>query len=352
MINIKEAIITLPAYEVPQQARIKLNQNESPYDIPVEYKKEIFSRLQRIPWNRYPVENPEGLKRELSDYTNYPADGIVVGNGSNELILAIMLAICNKGDTITVIKPGFAIYSYLARVLQLKVDQVPLKSDFTFDVKAFCRSAYNSKLVIFASPNNPTGTAMDIDGIEEVVKMKKCIVAVDEAYYEFHRLTCQKLLDRYRNLIILRTFSKAFGIAGIRLGYLLCQSEVAKQLVKAKLPFSVGIFQQISAQYLLTKKRFFYATVQKIVAERENVFNKLKDISGIVPIPSRANFILFGIKNSSSVRLFEELYKRGILVRRFSDPALENMLRVTMGKPEENKEFIKVMKQLMKKIGG
>ncbi len=352
MINIKETIIKLPAYEVPQQAKIKLNQNESPYDIPDDYKQEILDRLKKMSWNRYPVEISEGLKSKLADYSNYPAAGIVVGNGSNELILACMLAICSKGERITIVKPGFAIYSYLAQVLQLKINQIPLKNDFTFDENALCRSAYNSKMLIFASPNNPTGTAIGIDKIEEIVRVKNCLVVVDEAYYEFHRLTCRRLLDRYSNLLIIRTFSKAFGLAGVRLGYLLCQPDIAKQIAKAKLPFSVGIFQQISAQYLLTKKKFVRGIAQKIVAEREKVFNTLKVFPDIVPIPSRANFILFKIKNSSSARLFEELSKRGILVRRFNNPDLDNMLRVTIGKPEENEEFLRALNQIMKKSGG
>jgi len=352
MIRIKNSVIQLPAYEVPQKARIKLNQNESPYDIPAEYKSEILNRLRKISWNRYPVENPQDLKRELSDYTGHPVEGIVVGNGSNELILACMLATCDKGDRVTVIRPGFAIYPYLARILQLKIDKVPLHSDFRFDIKKLLSSVKNSKIAFFATPNNPTGTTIDIDGIEEVLRIKKSIVVVDEAYYEFHGLTCQRLLDRYKNLLILRTFSKAFGIAGARLGYLLCDPDVAKHMVKAKPPFSVGIFQQVVAEYLLSKKRFILDTVQKIVTEREKVFNRLNSIPWIMPIPSRANFILFWVKNYSSIDFFHRLYKKGILVRRFNDPDLKNFLRVTIGKPEENKEFIKKIEQIIRKPGG
>ncbi len=351
MITIKDSVIKLSGYEVPQQALIKLNQNESPYDIPDEYKKEILKRLYKVNWNRYPAENPEDLKKKIADYTDYPAEGIIVGNGSNELILAIMLATCDKDDNITLIKPGFGIYPYLGKILQLRINETSLKNDFSFDVEKIIRNSNNSKLIMFASPNNPTGTAMDINEIEEVVRTKKCFVVVDEAYYEFHDLTCQRLLDKYQNLLILRTFSKAFGLAGVRLGYLLCNPDVAKQFRKTKLPFSVGIFQMIAGQFLLTKKRFVMETVQKIIAEREMIFNALKSTPEIIPFPSRANFILFKIKNRSSVQLFEALYKKGILVRRFYSRYLNNMLRVTVGTDNENKKFIKMLKEIMKKPG-
>lgn len=352
MIRIKNSVIQLPAYEVPQQARIKLNQNESPYDIPEEYKIEILNRLKKISWNRYPAENPEDLKRQLSNYVDHPVEGIIIGNGSNELILASMLGTCDKGDRITVIRPGFAIYPYLAKILQLQIDEVPLNNNFRFDTKKLLKSVKNSKITFLATPNNPTGTTIDIDEIEEIVKIKKGIVVVDEAYYEFHGLTCQRLLSKYKNLLIVRTFSKAFGIAGIRLGYLLCNPDVAKHIAKAKPPFSVGIFQQVAGEYLLSKKRLVLDTVQKIVSEREVVFNQLNRISEIMPISSRANFILFGIKNYSSNGIFNRLYKMGVLVRKFNNPELKNMLRVTIGKPEENKEFIKILREIIKDPGG
>jgi len=349
MIRIKDSVIQLPAYEVPQEARIKLNQNESPFDIPLEYKKEIANRLISLSWNRYPSNELLSLKKSLSRYTDFPVEGIIIGNGSNELILAIILACCDKGDTVTLITPGFAIYPYLSKIMNLKIKEVRLKEDFSFDVEGLCRNAYNSRITFIASPNNPTGTAISIDGIEEVVKMKKSIVVIDEAYFEFHGLTAQQLLNKYENLLVLRTFSKAFGLAGIRLGYLLAQPEIARQIVKAKLPFSVGIFQQVAGDYLLNKRRFVKIVVDKIVKERQRVFRELEVIPQISPVPSRANFILFKIKNHSAESLFERLYKKGVLLRNFSNPILKDMLRVTIGKPEENDTFLKNLNQILKK---
>lgn len=352
MINIKTSVIQLPRYEVAQKARIKLNQNESPYDLPEEYKREITERMRRIPWNRYPVEDPQNLKKALSEYTNHPADGIVIGNGSNELILASLMATCNKGDCITMIRPGFAIYPYLAGIMELKIKEVPLKDDFSFDVKGLLQSAKHSKVIIFATPNNPTGTAIDICDIARILHIEEPMIIVDEAYYEFHGVTCQKLLERHRNLIILRTFSKAFGLAGIRLGYLLCHPDVAREISKAKLPFSVGVLQMVIAEFLLKRRDFVMESVKKIINEREKVYRNLSSIPDVLPIPSRANFILFKTNSISSTIVFEQLYKKGILIRSFNNPALMNMLRVTIGAPEENEIFINELAGIIKDSGG
>ncbi|MCX7994277.1 MAG: histidinol-phosphate transaminase [candidate division WOR-3 bacterium] len=343
---IKKAIIELPPYEVPQKALIKLNQNESPYDIPEAYKNEILAQLKKIPWNRYPPEVPEELKKALADYTSHPPEGIVIGDGSNELILASMLATCDKGDSITVVRPGFAIYPYLARILQLKVKEVRLRNDFSFDVEGLLRCVRGSKAVYIATPNNPTGTAIELSGIEKILQMKKAMVIIDEAYYEFHGKTAQGFLFKYPNLLILRTFSKAFGLAGVRLGYMLCHPDVAKQISKAKLPFSVGIFQINVANFLLRKKRLVNEIVKKIIGERERVFEQLNSIPKIIPIPSRANFILFGVKDGSAECIFKKLYEKDILVRKFNHPDLNNMLRVTIGKPLENQIFLKELARI------
>ncbi len=348
MIAIKKSVLELPVYEVPQQARIKLNQNESPYDIPVIYKRKILKLMQKKSWHRYPSNFAEELKNAIARYTKFPAKGMIVGNGSNELILAIMLAICDKGDQITTISPGFAIYPYLAQILNLQNREIPLNPDFSFDVSEIIKHSHNSKAIFIASPNNPTGIMLRIQEIEEIIKKCKCLVVIDEAYYEFSGISCQHLLERYKNLIVLRTFSKAFGLAGIRLGYLLGNSEIVSQIEKAKLPFSVGIFQQTAATFLLQHNSIVKQTAQSIINQREYVSNALNMIDGITTTPSQANFVLFKIDRMDRDRLYEQLYKNGILLRRFNHPALKNMLRVTVGAPRENQLFLKTISRIIK----
>ncbi|MEO0136746.1 MAG: histidinol-phosphate transaminase [candidate division WOR-3 bacterium] len=349
MINLKKVIIKLPPYEVPQEALIKLNQNESPYDIPEECKKEILEQMERVSWNRYPPEDPTDLIKALADYTQHPPEGIVIGNGSNELILASMLATCNKGDSVTVVRPGFALYPYLAKILQLKLREVRLRKDFSFNIGRLLRNAHQSKVLYLATPNNPTGTTLELEQIANLASVRQCMIVVDEAYYEFHGQTAQRLTLKYPNLLILRTFSKAFGLAGIRLGYLLAHPDVAKQIVKAKLPFSVGTFPILVASCLLHRKNLIDETVRMIISERTFLFEGLKNIPGIKPIPSRANFILFVLQGLSADMVFRRLYEKGILVRKFSHPELKNMLRVTVGRHDENSTFLA---ELGKIIGG
>ncbi len=351
MIEVKKSVLELPAYEVLQQARIKLNQNESPYDIPVTYKRKILQLMQKKSWNRYPSNHAEALKNAIAQYTKFPAKGIIVGNGSNELILAIMLTICDRGDQITTVSPGFAIYSYLGRILNLQNMEIPLNPDFSFSVTGIIKHSHNSKIIFLASPNNPTGTMLRIQEIEEITKKCKCLVVIDEAYYEFSRISCQHLLERYENIVVLRTFSKAFGLAGIRLGYLLGNKRIVSQIEKAKLPFSVGIFQQTAATFLLQHNSIVKKTAQEIISQRERVFNALNMIDGITPVPSKANFILFSIDKMGRDKVYEQLYKNGILLRRFIHPALKNMLRVTIGTPRENQLFLKAISRIIKKGG-
>ncbi len=341
MIKLKKSVLGLPVYEVPQQALVKLNQNESPYDIPAEFKNEIMERMKKYAWNRYPAGDNIALKKALSHYTDCPYENIIAGNGSNELILAVMLSVCDKGDNITLVSPGFAIYAYCARLMNLCITEVPLKGDFSFNVSALYTLARKTKLMCFASPNNPTGTTIDISAIEEIVKLNQCLVVVDEAYFEFHKSTAQHLVNKYKNVLILRTFSKAFSFAGLRLGYLIGNKYIVAQIEKAKLPFSVGIFQQVAGGFLLGQKKFVLNTVNKVIKEREKVMAELELIPDIEPIPSRANFILFTLKKHNANEVFQALYKKGILVRKFNHPSLDNKLRVTIGKPEENQFFLK-----------
>jgi histidinol-phosphate aminotransferase len=171
---------------------------------------------------------------------------------------------------------------------------------------------------------------------------------VDEAYFEFSKKTAISLLDKYDNIIIIRTLSKAFGLAGLRLGYLLTSPEIAGAVGKAKLPFSVGILGQIAGEVLLQKNEYIKNVVKKILDEKEKVFSELEQIAKIEPVPSCTNFILFKTQKMPGKELFEEMYRRGILLRFFDTPRLKNTLRVTIGKPEGNALFIKTLKEVLR----
>ena len=348
MKGIKGTILKLDSYSVAQDfSRIKLNQNESPVNMPTEIKEEVFRRLNEAFWNRYPSAAAASLIEKISIYTGFPSPGIVVGNGSNELIQTLVYAICDSGDRILAVQPGFSIYKRVASVMNIAVLEVPLQKDFSFDVEAIIEKGKKAKLMILASPNNPTGTVLKVEEIGRIAMNFDGIVAVDEAYYEFSKETCQELIYKLENIVAIRTFSKAFGLAGVRLGYLLGREEMARALFKARLPFSLGIFQQVAGEVVLEKKRFMEERVEKIIKERERLFKELEKIKSIRPIPSCANFILFASKNQSGKDLYQRLFEKGIVLRYFDLPRMKNMLRVTVGSPDENDIFLEKMKQIV-----
>lgn len=341
MKGIKEAVLRLTDYAVPQDfSRIKLNQNESPLDIPLEIKEEIFKRLKELNWNRYPLADADSLIDRIADYTGFPSSGIIVGNGSNELIQTLVYAICDSGDSILVVQPGFSVFKRVASVMNIVAVEVPLLADFSFDVNAVIKKGKKVKLTILASPNNPTGTALSVEDISKIARNIDGIVVIDEAYYEFYRETAQRLIKKWDNIVVIRTFSKALRLAGIRLGYLLGREKMVRQLFKARLPFSLGIFQQVVGEVIMENKKIIEASTEKIAKEKERLFHELEKVRNIRPIPSCANFILFESKNTPGRDIYKKLYESGVVVRYFDVPELKNMLRVTVGTHKENDIFL------------
>jgi histidinol-phosphate aminotransferase len=346
---IRKSIQELKEYYVPQDKyEVKLNQNESPYDVPEDLKEEIVEKFMNTDWNRYPSRTAAPLVAAISKYTNFPKEGIVAANASNEILQAVFQTICDSGNTLVGITPGFAIYPFISKIMDLNLIEVPLREDFSFDVPSIIEKGREAKMVVLALPNNPTGTTISVEEIEEIAKKINGIFVVDEAYFEFSKKTAISLLDKYNNIIIIRTLSKAFGLAGVRLGYLLTNPEIACAVQKAKLPFSVAIFGQIAGEILLKKSEYIKDVIKKILEEKEKVFLELQKIPSIVPIPSSTNFILFRTQNVRGKELFEEMYRKGVLLRYFSTPRLEDTLRVTIGKPNENEIFLKILKEVLK----
>lgn len=348
--KIKENIRVMKAYSVPQVFDgVKLNQNESPLDIPKELKGKIFRRLEETQWNRYPKDFPGPLIQRIAAYTNFPVKGIMAANSSNELIQTVIYACCDTGDQILTVTPTFSVYAAAASVMNIETLTVPLNADFSFDVPALIKKIEESKklkAVILASPNNPTGTVLDIEEIEAIAKKTTALLVIDEAYFEFYGESALSLIETYGNIVVLRTFSKALRSAGIRLGYLMAREELVTELKKAKLPFSVGIFQQVAGEVFLENRRLLLENIATTLREREQLFNRMQTIPFIRPVPSKANFILFRSLSIPADKLYRGLRQLGILVRAYDGPGLENMLRVTIGTPAENAMFLGALRAL------
>ena len=347
-VTVKPAISRLPEYHVPQPSGIiKLNQNESPWDIPSDIKADICRRLSLLPWNRYPSDGAPALREKLSSYTGHPPEGILTGNGSNELIQTLITAFCRRQDRVLTVSPGFSVYGRVAESQNIRTEEVSLEESFRFDLHRISQASQQCRIAFLPSPNNPTGTWMTEEEIAGLAASSPTLFVIDEAYTEFSGSTARVLLSRFQNLVVLRTFSKAAGLAGFRLGYLLGTPEMVRDMKKAQLPFSVGAAQQAAGEVLLEHTDVIQERANSVVRERDRLQRELGQFPGIRPIPSRANFILFRTTRLPGKALFQRLFEKGVLVRQFESPQLRNYLRVTVGQSSENTIFLERLASIL-----
>jgi histidinol-phosphate aminotransferase len=345
----REDLRTLVPYDAPLYPDvIKLDANENPYRFPPEVLSKIFREIHARDFNRYPDPAAVSLREKLAAYTGAGPENIMVGNGSDEIILNIMLAF-GAGAKFAVATPTFSMYGLHGRIAGAAMVEVPRLQDFRIDVEALKRAAADPevKILIICAPNNPTGTATPVEEIEDILKSADSIVVVDEAYGEFGGESCIPLLDSYPNLVVLRTFSKAFGLAGLRVGYLLAGPPVINELLKVKQPYNLNAFSQAAARVVMENRAPFREVIKKILNERERLFAELAALPGVEAFPSRANFILFRTPLPAE-KVYSGLLERGILIRNVECPALSRCLRVSVGTAEENSAFIEKLGEILK----
>jgi histidinol-phosphate aminotransferase len=340
-------ILETEAYGVEEpQGLIKLDANENPYSPPKRVVAAMAESCRGLLLNRYPDPGAERLRALLADRTAWEKDGLMLGNGSDELI-AVLCTACGHSDPRMVIPvPTFAMYRHIALVSGWSVEEVPLGENFDLngDVLLEKIRGTSPRLVIIASPNNPTGNCFDEGVIREVIEEAPGLVVVDEAYFDFSGKTLLPLLGRHGNLIILRTLSK-IGLAAIRLGFLLADPGIVRELNKVRLPYNVNAFSQEAASLVLEDPGYLNAEIGTIVSQRELLMAEMAGLGGISPFHSDANFILFRTRESSAA-VFQRLRKNGVLVRDLGRPGpLENCLRVTVGTPEENRSFLTALRK-------
>jgi len=330
----------------PDHNLIRLNLNESAYPLPDWLKEKILNRLKNTTWHLYPPDHNFSLLSKLASYTGHQPDGILPGNGSNELIQTIAYACCNSGDTLATLKPGFSIYKKVADLMDIKVIEIPLTQDLSFNLESIIEASKEARVIFLGSPHNPTGQILSRPQIEEILTQAKSLVVLDEAYAEFSGETSAPLLSSFDNLLILRTFSKAFRLAGGRFGYALGQPDTIQALKAARLPFSVGLFQQTAAEVLLEEKDYLQNEIQQTIKERERLFNHLQAFKTLWPFPSKANFLLVESSFLTAEEIFHRLLARGILVRIFHSPELKHRFRVTIGDPQENNRLLAALQEI------
>lgn len=346
---IRKEVLDCPAYPAPQgEGSIKLNQNESPWDIPVAVKMKIAERFLNRSWNRYPEAEPTTLRKQLAQYLGVWPDNLVIGNGSNTLVQTLLLAIAMR-KKVLVLKPSFSLYYLQSRLFSNELVEVPLTADFTLDLKAvlLAIAKENPQLIFIANPNAPTGSLFQKTDLLEIVKRAPCPVVIDEAYYPFSNVTMIDSIKKFPRLIVLRTFSKAFSMAGIRLGYLVADVELAEQIAKIMVPFSVSSLAQIVAEVVLEDSSWIDGHVKVIRAERDRLYHELGQIAKLRVFPSQANFLLFRVPSAKGV--FRKLLEHDVLIRDVSDnDTLADCLRVSVGNEEENAQFLKALHKVLK----
>ncbi len=353
--GIKEQVLKVPAYTLrAYEAEVKLNQNENPYDFPDDLKEETFRRYRGRQWSRYPDFVPDALRAKLGDFAGWRKEGVLIGNGSNELLLATLMVIV-KGQTPVIIpSPTFTVYGLVSQILGAKVVPVPMNSDMSYDVDELLLRAHETgaRLLIVCTPNNPTGSVLEMTDLERILKNFHGHVLLDEAYFEFCGRTGLPYLADNPRLIITRTFSKAMGMAGLRLGYLMAHPDLATQIAKAKLPYNVNQFSLTAAHVALDNIERFRPAIAAILRERERLWAELARLPGVRVFPTGANFILFELPCSPR-KVFEDLYRQNILVRDVSSyPMLSHCLRVTVGTPEENGRFLAALRPCLEQQTG
>ncbi len=343
---IRKEVKKLHGYSLSRQNdRIKLNQNESPYDLPEPLKKKVLERFEKMSWNRYPTPFCDSLSEKIAQKEGWKKEGVLVAGGSNVLIQSLVVAAAVHGKILTV-KPSFSLYQIEGSLLGNRMETISLnKEDFSFPRDQFLKKlkSVTPQIVFLANPNAPTGNIFGEEDLLDVVKSAKGLVVVDEAYYPYSGFTLAPYLWKFPNLVLLRTFSKAFSLGGVRLGYLMGQPEVVSEIKKVILPFSVGLFSQVVADVVLEEDIYVQAVVNEAIEEREFLYLGLKELKKLKVYPSKTNFILF--QSSQSKRIFNELVKEGILIRDVSSQDLPHALRVTVGTQEENRQFLEVMQR-------
>jgi histidinol-phosphate aminotransferase len=346
---IKPEVRGLSAYTLKHfDAEVKLDQNENPYELPADLKREVVERVLSRPWGRYPEFVPAAAIRMLAKFTGWNEEGILVGNGSNELIQASLTVTLGPGRRLAIPQPTFTLYKLMATTLQADVNEIFLDAErLTFDVDKLLEASRTADVVVVCTPNNPTGNLFEREALVALLKNAKGLVLVDEAYHEFSGQTAFSLLPDHRNLVVLRTFSKAMAMAGLRFGYMMTHPEIAREVYKSKLPYNVNIFTLTAAELVIERRAALNQGIADLIRERDRVFVELQKRPSIRAFPSKANFILMKTAKPAR-RLFDALYGQGVLVRDVSSyPLLDRCLRISIGTQEENDRFLAALDQAL-----
>jgi len=345
---LREEVLALHAYHVPPSSgMVKLDAMENPYALPQQLRDEIARLAADAAINRYPDAGAHSLKEKIRAVTGLPQGmDVLLGNGSDEIIQLLALAVAKPGATLLSVEPSFVMYKMIAAFAGMNYIGVPLTENFELDLHSMLNAIgrHQPALVFLAYPNNPTGNLFDADAIAQIIAAAPGLVVVDEAYYAFASSSFMPMLARYPNLLVMRTFSK-LGMAGLRLGFLAGSKTWLGQLEKLRLPYNVGVLTQLVAEKLLQHHDVLLQQAEQIKQDRTWLYERLVGTVDVRAYASEANFILFHVAHAGQV--FEGLKQRGVLIKNMNGAhnALADCLRVTVGTPEQNELFIRALQE-------
>lgn len=345
-VAVRDDLIDVRPYGAPQlDVPVRLNTNETPYPPPSEFYERLAAVVRDLALHRYPDRRAWALRTALGRGFGLPPEQVWAASGSNEVLLHLFQAYGGPGRPLLVCQPGYSAHPLIARVALTDTVVVELDDELRLTAAAAVDAvaAHQPALVCLASPNNPTGIPVDLDVIRAVHDASAGLVIVDEAYIELGGSSAVGLLGELDRLVVCRTFSKAWRLAGLRLGYLLAPAWVVDDLRKVRLPYHLDALTQAAGLVALDLAEQMTAHIAELASERERLHAALAAMPGVAVYPSAANFLLF---RSSRVGLFDRLLQRGVLVRDFSGaPRLAGCLRVSVGTPDENDRFLQALQE-------
>jgi histidinol-phosphate aminotransferase len=352
----RDDLQALEGYHSPQlDVAVRLNTNESPFPPPVGFVDAWLAALRDVAFHRYPDRAATDLRVALGRALDQAPERVFCANGSNEVLQTLLLTYGGPGRPALVFEPTYALHSHIARITGTPVLERDRRADFSVDPDDVEQALdeTGARVVFVCSPNNPTGTVEPLSELERIASAaaaRSALVVVDEAYGEFADESALELVDDARALVVVRTYSKVWSMAALRLGFAVGPAWIVSELEKVVLPYSLSAPTQLAGVLALDYRDEMSGRVQTLVSERERVSRALTEIPGVEPFPSGANFVLLHVEGDAHA-LWQALVERGVLVRDFSHwPRVESCLRITIGAPAENDAFLDALREALEEI--
>jgi histidinol-phosphate aminotransferase len=342
----RDDLRSFEGYHSPQvDVQVRLNTNESPYAPPAEFVQRYTDALRDVAWHRYPDRGARDLRTALGASLGQPAERLLCANGSNEILQTLLLTYGGAGRRAAIFEPTYALHAHIAEITNTEIVTGDRQPDFAVDAGAAVALVRSTRpsLVFLCSPNNPTGTVEPRETVEQLLAVVAEIgglLVVDEAYGEFAPWSAFELASDDQPLVVVRTYSKVWSLAAVRLGYAVAPTWVIDELDKVLLPYALSVPTQLAGTIALDFHSEMEKRVSALVEERGRLFAALTEMPALEVVPSGANFLLVRV-NGDAHELWRRLLERGVLVRDFSSrPGVEGCFRITVGSPEESDEFL------------